>query len=390
MNQIQRGILTLLTSAVTGEKYSLPENFSMDEALPCIQNHHMVSLAYAGALNCGIPSSNPLMQKLFHSYLKSMLISERQMKDVKRIFDAFDQHQIDYMPLKGCKMKPLYPKPELRSMGDADILIRMEQYETIRSILTSLGFEEKRETDHELIWLSSGLFLELHKRLIPSYNKDYFAYFGDGWQLGIPELGTRYTMQPEDEWVYLFTHFAKHYRDGGIGCRHVVDLWVWLRHHPDLNWENVYQKLESLQLRQFCENMQRLLKCWFENGNSDAVIDLMTQFLFDSGSWGQETTRLLSASLKRSKSAGSIHSGRIKAWITAFFPSAREIAPRYPVLKRCPWLLPLVWPYRWIRAIFCAQDVIHRRKKEMAVTTENQVSQHQQALRVVGLDFHFE
>jgi hypothetical protein len=116
----------------------------------------------------------------------------------------------------------------------------------------------------------------------------------------------------------------------------------------------------------------------------------MTQFLFDSGSWGQETTRLLSASLKRSKSAGSIHSGRIKAWITAFFPSASEIAPRYPVLKRCPWLLPLVWPYRWIRAIFCAQDVIHRRKKEMAVTTENQVSQHQQALRVVGLDFHFE
>lgn len=390
MNQIQRGILTLLTSAVTGEKYTLPEHFSLEEALPCIQKHHMIPLAYAGAVNCGIATSDPLMQKLFHSYLKAMLISERQMKDIQRIYVAFDQNQIDYMPLKGCKMKPLYPKPELRTMGDADILIRMEQYERICEIITSLGFEEKQETDHELIWMSSGLLLELHKRLIPSYNKDYFAYFGDGWQLGIVEQGSRYTMDAEDEWVYLFTHFAKHYRDGGIGCRHVLDLWVWLRHHPDLDWTNVYTKLDSLQLRQFCENMQRLLKYWFENGSNDEIVDLMTQFLFDSGSWGQETTRLLSASLKRSKAAGSIHSGRIKAWITAFFPPAKEIAPRYPVLQRCPWLLPLVWPYRWIYALFFGRDVIRKRKKEMEVTTEDQVSQHQQAMRVVGLDFNFE
>lgn len=390
MDQIQRGILSLLASAVTGEKRSLPEGFSLDEALPCIQKHHMLPLCYAGAVNCGISTSDPLMQKLFHSYLKAMLISERQMRDVNRIFDAFDQHQIDYMPLKGCKMKPLYPKPELRTMGDADILIRMDQYEIIRGIIASLGFEEKQETDHELIWMSSGLFLELHKRLIPSYNKDYFAYFGDGWQLGIAEQGTRYTMKPEDEWVYLFTHFAKHYRDGGIGCRHVVDLWVWLRHHPELNRKDVETKLEKLQLREFHDHMQRLLVCWFEDQRSDEITDLITQYIFDSGSWGQETTKLLSASLKRSKSAGSIRAGRVRAWVTAFFPPAKEIAPRYPVLQRFPWLLPLVWPYRWIRAVFFGRDTLRKRKLEMDITTENQVSQHQQALRVVGLDFNFE
>ena len=390
MDLIQRGIISLLSSAVTGEKHDLPLGFSLEQALPYIKKHHMIPLCYAGAVNCGIPSSDPLMQQLFQSYLKAMLISERQMKDVQRIFDAFDQHQIDYMPLKGCRMKLLYPKPELRTMGDADILIRTEQYETIRGILTALGFEEKQETDHELIWLSSGLFLELHKRLIPSYNKDYFAYFGDGWQLGIVEQGCRYAMQSEDEWVYLFTHFAKHYRDGGIGCRHVVDLWVWLRHHPELDWTAAERKLTKLQLWDFCRNMRRLLNCWFENGSGDEITDLMTQYIFDSGSWGQETKRLLSASLKKSKSAGSIRSGRIRAWITAFFPSAAEIAPRYPVLKRFPWMLPLVWPYRWIRAAIFGRDVIRKRKKEMDITTEDQVSQHQQALQVVGLDFHFE
>lgn len=39
---------------------------------------------------------------------------------------AFDAGGIDYMPLKGSILKDLYPRHEMRMMGDADILIRME------------------------------------------------------------------------------------------------------------------------------------------------------------------------------------------------------------------------------------------------------------------------
>lgn len=389
MNELQRGVVTLLKSAVTGEKLPLPEDFSLEEAMPCIRKHHIFTLAYAGLTNCGISQTENGMQQLFQRYLKALLTSERQMKDVRRVFDAFDQEKIDYLPLKGCRMKHLYPKPELRIMGDADILIRMEQYDRIRGIMLSLGFTEGPQTDHELIWNSGGLLLELHKRLIPSYNKDYFAYFGDGWQLAAAEQGTRYTMVPEDAWTYLFTHFAKHYRDGGIGLRHITDLWVWQRRHPDLDWLAVEANLRSLQLWEFCSNIRRLLDVWFGGREGDEMTDFITQFLFDSGSWGQETARLLAASLKKSKSAGSIRSGRIRAWIKAFFPSAAEIAPRYPILRRFPWLLPVVWPYRWIRAALFGRSTIRKRQREMAVTTEDRVSEYQQALNHVGLDFNF-
>ena len=53
------------------------------------------------------------------------------------------------MPLKGCNMKALYPSPELRVMGDADILIRVEQYDRIRPIIQSLGFEEYGDIFYE-------------------------------------------------------------------------------------------------------------------------------------------------------------------------------------------------------------------------------------------------
>ena len=80
----------------------------------------------------------------------------------------------------------------------------------------------------------------------------------------------------------------------------------------------------------------------------------------------------------------------VRSWIRAFFPPAAEIAPRYPILKRFPWLLPIVWPYRWIRAALFGRQTIRKRQKEMAATTVDQVSEYQKALNLVGLDFYFE
>lgn len=65
-------------------------------------------------------------------------------------------------------------------MGDADILIRMGQYDRIKPILNSFGYCEGEAWDHELKWIHSALFLELHRRVVPMGHKDFSAYFGDG------------------------------------------------------------------------------------------------------------------------------------------------------------------------------------------------------------------
>ena len=283
MNTIQKGIITLLRSAVTEQALPLPEGFTMEDAYPLIRQHHMITLAYDGAVWCAIPVQEPVMQRLFQGYCKSMIVSQRQMYQIGKIYEAFEENGIDYMPVKGCRMKRLYPKPELRAMGDADILIRVEQYERIRPLLKGMGFQEKENSDHELVWQNASLYLELHKRLIPSYNQDFYEYFGDGWRLATVKNGTRYAMTPEDEWIFLFTHFAKHYRDGGIGCRHVVDLWVYLRANPNLDEVYVTAELKKLQLLDFYENICRLMSVWFEDAQTDDKIEYISEYIFSSG-----------------------------------------------------------------------------------------------------------
>lgn len=386
MNTIQRGITTLLRSAITGEKLPLPEDFYLADVLTEVNRHSIATLVYEGAVNCGIDKNTPEMQKLFQVYLKMLMTSEGQMREVARLFAAFDEAGIDYMPLKGCNMKALYPKPELRAMGDADILIRLEQYEKIKPIMLELGYAEGVESDHEFVWRNRGLFLELHKRLIPSYNKDFYAYFGDGWRLAKPESGTRYAMPLEDEFVYLFTHFAKHYRDGGIGCRHVLDLWMFLRSHPDLDEIRLNVELNKLKLGEFYGNLRRLMAVWFGDAPADEKTDYLTAFIFASGNWGDAQVHLLSQTVKHTKNTGM--TGRTQYFWSHLFPSAAALSQGYPILKKHPWVLPFVWVIRLFRKMF-DRKAIARTEANLKALDQSKVDERQKMLNYVGLDYNF-
>ena len=390
MNVTQQGILALLKSAVTEQPQPLPEGFDLEAAAPVIRRHHMAALIYAGAVCCGVDQQQPVMRKLRQSYCRAMLLSEGQMAELGRVFAAFEENGIDHMPLKGCNMKSLYPKPELRMMGDADVLIRMEQYPGIIPILEELGFTAKEESDHELVWTTGALYLELHKRLIPSYNIDLHSYFGDGWQFAKNVSGSRWDMSPEDTFVFLFAHFAKHYRDGGIGCRHVVDLWVYLRAHPELRMQAVYAALERLKLREFYDNISRLLEMWFAGGQGDDKLEYISDFLFSSGSWGELEERMASANVRDLRQAGSETKRKLRYLWRVIFPGTDALKRKYTVLQRAPWLLPAVWLLRPFHKLFCERELLGWCRYVTKNLGRGKVDARKQMLNYVGLDYHGE
>ena len=385
MNVTQRGVIALMKSAVLQKPQMLPEGFQIQAAMPLIQRHHIAALAYDGAERCGLTRKDPAVAKLFQAYCSSLLVSEGQMREITRIFRAFEEAGIDYLPLKGCNMKTLYPKPELRTRGDADILIRMGQYERIVPVMESLGFVHKYESDHELVWENRGLNVELHKYLIPTYNRDLYAYFGDGWQLAVSGGGSRWDMTAEDTFVFLFTHFAKHYRDGGIGCRHVLDLWVYLRANPELNMEHVRSVLDRLSLLAFYENIARLLAVWFEGAEADARTEFLTEFLFASGSFGNMEQRMLVESVRNMRRNGAGAAGKLRYLWRLAFPSLEAMQKRYTVLRKAPWLLPVMWLVRPVFKLLCERkSLAHHQRVLDGMTGENR-DVRRELLEYVGL-----
>lgn len=388
MTELQQGILTLIKSAILDRPFPLPSGFSLAEVPELCRAHEITPMVCEGAVNCGI-HTQPGFRTLFQESCQHLLLSERQGVAIQSICRTFDKNGIDYMPVKGCLMKRRYPKHEFRPMSDADILVRTNQYDKIRPLMKELGFFEGVESNHEYIWLSRSLNVELHKRLVPSYNKDYYAYFGDGWRLATQRKGTRYAMTPEDEFIYLFVHLAKHYRDGGIGCRQMVDLWVHRRSFPDLDEPYLRRELKKLQLLEFYENILRTLAVWFEDGPADEITRCITDFIFTSGAWGTEEDHMLSEAVREQKMAGSVLGGKLASGIKLVFPPYSGMAMHFPVLKKVPILLPVMWPVRWLELLFVRRKSALKKGALIRTATAERVQTYQERLNYVGLDFRF-
>lgn len=385
-NDIQRGVISILYSALTREKNFLPEHFDFSEAVKIAKKHKIEVMFYYGALNCGFAQDDPLMQELFTLVCSNIAVSEQQMYLARKLFSSFDEQKVEYMPLKGILLKQIYPKPEMRAMGDADILIKTEQYKIIKPIMQELGYSEVTESDHEFVWKKQNMHIELHKRLVPSYNKDYYKYFGNGWHLAIKKTGTSYSMTDEDQMIYLFTHFAKHYRDAGIGIRHIIDLWVYRKNKPKMDESYIKKELKALQLYNFYLNVINTLSVWFDGKTADFKTDLITDTIFNSGVYGTTQAHILSGAVKISKSTNHVKTK--KFFMLAFLPY-KNMCMKYPFVKKMPFLLPVMWVYRILIAIFFKSKNIKFQKKAIDFINNDKINGYQKSLNIVGLDFNF-
>ena len=387
MEKFQREFIKILKAGLSGTKETISPNFDFDKAVQIAKRHNVTPVFYYGASNCDIPQETEYMQELRQLTLRNVLASERQMYEIQRIVKAFEAENIEYMLLKGTIFKSEYPKPEMRTMGDADILIKLEQYSKIQAIMQRLQYAFKGETDHELVWRKPSLLLELHKSIMTSYNKDFYNYFGTGWNIakGIPG-SSGYRMSEEDFYIFTFVHFTKHYRISGIGLTHLIDLWVYSCAHPEINWTYVEKELEKMHLSAFHANTQKTIAVWFEDAEETDVTNLITNVIFNSGRYGSAEKAIINRALQNGKkSAATMKISRI---FSNVFPSYTVMAKKYPVLKKVPVLLPLRWIVRFFETIIGRRAIVKKFINETARIENADVKENEQALRLVGLEFH--
>ncbi len=391
MNDFEKGIIELIKSGLTGNIAKMPADFDWNTAYDFSNKHQIMPLIYYGVINSGLSVPADISGNMELVTYKHISYSHNQLYALDALFKAFDQNKTDYMPLKGSLLKYIYPKPEMRPMSDADILIKTEQYDKIRAIMQKCGFSKVTQSDHEFIWRKEGIInIELHKRLIPSYNKDYYAYYGDGWRLAKPKSGSRFEMTDEDNLIYIFTHYAKHYRDGGIGVRHITDLYVYLSVKPKLNMKYVYAELEKLELLRFFENTVYTIGVWFNGKSETDISNVITDTVFGSGSYGSYSSRIIAQAYKKSKSAKTGKNVRLKLAVDLIFPSYNNMCIKYPFLKKVPVLMPVMWAVRWITAIFAKKVNIKRQSGVLKISSAENIDDYSKTLKYVGLDFNFE
>ena len=391
INTFYRNVIDLVLLAL-GKEAQTPQITDFEELYSLSKSHQIINIIYYGLKAAKIQLSEEVEKRFSNPTYKYVFLNQRQLYEIKQVCAAFEENKIDYMPLKGAILKHIYPKSDIRVMSDVDILIRLDQYTRIRRVMETLGYTQVCESDHELIWGKGGsTSIELHKRLIPSYNKDYYAYYKDGWSKAIRDTengNSRYKLSPEDNFIYIFTHFSKHYREGGIGVRHLIDIYMLLS--QDLDFSYIEQELDKLQLLEFYKNIYMTIDTWFNNKEGNAITDLITEIIFKSGSYGSDEGHILAKALKETKNGNTVSKTRLKRIISVLFPDYYGMCIMYPVVKKMPILLPFMWVYRWIYKLLFKYSRVKRQSDNVKSLKDKNVNEYKKALHCVGLDFNFE
>ncbi len=278
--------------------------------------------------------------------------------------------------VKGILCRRLYPKPDLRSSADEDLLVREEEFADIQKVLMAEGFrrldEESGDMQQVLSWYSgeTGLCLELHRSLFAGDSAAYGGlnrFFGGAFSHAVLEPLEDlevWTLAPEEHLLYLILHSLKHFLHSGFGIRQVCDICLFaLSHGAQIEWNSVFSRLEQAYADVFAANLleigrkylgfaeyppeleSRLACCEGLLDCDDLLEDLLSGGVFG----GNTEERKHSSRITLNAAAAGAQSNSVQRLLRTAFPRRKELTRSYPYLQDCPWMLPAAWVQRLMR-----------------------------------------
>ena len=336
-------------------------------------------------------------EKLHHGFLSDAYRAVNGEAAMKTLADRLDEAGIDYLPFKGEIIRRYYPHPELRTMGDRDILIHPEDREASDRIMTELGYS--KFIDNHAVWTYQrpALMFEIHDVMFYEYlanRVDYRSYFDQVWESAISSGTHRFTPDPELHFLYLMTHTAKHVINNGMGFRAFLDMVFFCRSETGLDWTSIQTKLEELSLFDFTLRCFSLCEAWFEvkmplpsETPSGEFLADSTEKVFHDGIFGLENEENVGAHAAKEMARDDKPYGLAALrllWRSAFPPyEDMQLIPWYAWVDGKPWLLPAAWIYRWFYVLLKKRNV--GEAKLMEPFEKNRIEERQIFLKRWGL-----
>ena len=181
------------------------------------------ALSFVGS-SLQLEQRNTLMNSLIESLIKKLR-----------------NNDIYALLVKGQGIAQCYERPLWRASGDIDLLLSDSNYNKAKALLVPLATTIEEEDSHEL-HLSMELMswsVELHGTLrsnsLPRMDKvideaQHDVFFGGNVRSWLDGKTQVFLPGFDDDIIFVFSHFVKHFFRGGVGLRQICDwcrlLWI--------------------------------------------------------------------------------------------------------------------------------------------------------------------
>ena len=190
--------------------------------------------------------------------------------------------------------------------------------------------------------------LEMHRSLVPA-ERDTGLYYENIWDRVEPKHGYQYVyeMSKEEQYIFTMVHLAEHFKDGGVGIRFIMDVYVY-NQRLKLNKAYINEEFRKLGLLEFAANVEKLAYYWF--GEEDVriaqsekeLLEELGEFIIGNGTYGRAD---------HSKALALEAGGKRGYFRRVVFPELKSMETAFPWLKGRRFLLPVAWAVRIVRVV---------------------------------------
>ena len=348
--------IKMLSDHLTGQQTTDPGNIDWMEVANLARSHQVDGILYR---QCKEYLPKEIKQSLASAYVATLLSFVNRKKALDEVTEALNNEGITFFEVKGFKIAQYYPIPELRTMGDCDLIIHRSEMPSAIAVMRNLGYSGI-DNDHTHDWdcNKNDITFELHDWLVQNVEHtqpDQEAFFNEHFDEYVHEGILDWNFH----FLYLLMHLRKHFMNTGVGIRQFVDIAVFLHQGPALNWQWIESRLEELRLLKFAQSCFTLIHNWFgvDSPIEGALLDddfseKVTEKILDNGVFGFQNESN-QGNYERNvliKSGKYLFANRLKLLIQKTFPpySNMRAYPGTNYVDGRPYLLPVAWFHRFI------------------------------------------
>jgi len=373
MNLEQAFLIACLSAAIHGEELQFSEinkvNFKVifQEA----KSLDICGLLYPimKKFNEAVFQDNETINEWKNNAITSEIIQIQFIEQMNKVLKKIRREDIEVIVLKGLTLRDLYPRPKLRSMDDADLLIHKRDMKLCKNILQSMEYyEDHSDSKHSVFIHNSYLPIELHWRLVDkTFNKDISYFEKNIWKSAVKAKicdEAVFVLSPEDQILYLCLHMAMHMVSIGFGVRQLCDLVLLVEaKFNEIDWNSVYQSANKANITKFTIAIFALGKRLFNMPVPDNLdklelqdtknIDSLASYIF---TMGINTEEVQGIENHRDKNIRSVLK-RLKLYFTILLPWKQNLDARYSYAQKWIILTPIAWLHRFIYVIFSKEFI---------------------------------
>ena len=354
------------------EPVKRPEDISDEMLIDIARRNHMSYVIFSELIKDSRLGEKQI-ELMRTTIKKCVYIALVQACELRAMETSFEAAGVKCLPLKGSVIKGIYPRPELREMSDIDVLIAEEDMDKATECLKTQGYTLQQAIKHHDIYKKAPVMvIEAHRSLYDkTVDGNQYRYF-KGFDKAKLREGKQYIydFSPEDFYIYMLAHAAKHFYVMGCGIRNLVDIYVYLKKYRDaMNMEYVEEELRKCGIYDFAQNAEKLAFDWLEGREFDGFEEDLFQYMLDSGIYGKDENGIWNKLIN--DDSDTISEKALKRWY--FFPPLYYMCEYYPWLEDKPLLLPVAWCIRFYRGAFMdkgkrKRNMIRQVKKDQILT----------------------